>query len=203
MENRTPRKILSKFYKDNKLDNDGGQKSASVKIELTPRLHFYFPNFDSRRRALVKHDIHHLLTGYETTVSGESEISAWEIASGCRSYRTAFLINTSGMMMGSLVNFSGVVRAFSRGRKTKNLYHDKFTTDQALDMNVDELRSELFLDKHTKDSKPTFTDFTLFFTFFLFAIPYSIVLSVFLPFVLFYTLYTVFMTKKKATGAHQ
>jgi NADPH:quinone reductase-like Zn-dependent oxidoreductase len=29
------------------------------------------------------HDIHHVLTGYDTTWRGKAEIGAWEIASGC------------------------------------------------------------------------------------------------------------------------
>ena len=76
MDDQTPREILSKFYADNRLEQDGGNSSSSVKIDLTPKFYFYFPNFDARRKAVVKHDIHHLLTGYETTVAGESEISA-------------------------------------------------------------------------------------------------------------------------------
>ena len=81
MDDLTPREILSKFYADNHLAQDGGQSSSFVKIELTSKFYFYFPNFNARRRAVVKHDIHHLLTAYETSVWGESEISAWEIAS--------------------------------------------------------------------------------------------------------------------------
>jgi len=195
MDNQTPREILSKFYRDNNLDPDGGQGSSSVKIELTPKLHFYFPNFDSRRKAVIKHDIHHILTGYETTVKGESEISAWEIGSGCKNYWSAFFIDTSGTMLGIPTNFIGTLKAFSRGRRTKNLYDDKFSTEQALDMKISELQSHLLLGKHNKDSKPTFIDFLLFSAFALFGIVYSVILLPLLPFVIFYTLYIKLVTK--------
>ena len=76
MEHQTPRELLDQFYTDNNFGDDGGQASSSVKIEITPKFAFYFPNFDARRKAVLKHDIHHLLTGYETSLSGESEISA-------------------------------------------------------------------------------------------------------------------------------
>ena len=95
MNNTTPGEILTKFYTGNNLEPDGGQKSSRVKIELAAGFHFYIPNFNARRKALLKHDIHHLHTEYSTTLSGESEISAWEIASGCKKYWAAFFIDTS------------------------------------------------------------------------------------------------------------
>jgi ubiquinone biosynthesis protein Coq4 len=188
-EDKTPREILNKFYADHNLEADGGQSKPYVKIDVTPKFHFYIPNFDARRKAVIKHDIHHLLTGYETTVAGESEISAWEVASGCKSYWAAFLIDVSGAMLGILFNFFGVLKAFARGRRTKNLYYDTLTTEQALDMKIGDLRKEFGLDKHPKDTKPTFTDFILFMLFVFFGGIYSLCLWIFLPFIIFYTIY--------------
>ncbi|MFI5141454.1 MAG: hypothetical protein ACHQII_03765 [Bacteroidia bacterium] len=188
-EDKTPREILSKFYKDHNLDDDGGQSKPYVKIDITPKFHFYFPNFDARKKAVIKHDIHHLLTEYDTTVAGESEISAWEVASGCKSYWAAFLIDVSGAMLGILFNFFGILKAFARGRRTKNLYYDKFTTEEALDMKIGGLRAAFGLDKHTKDTKPTITDFLLFILFVFFGGIYSLCLWIFLPFIVFYTIY--------------
>jgi hypothetical protein len=36
--------------------------------------------------ALPPHDLHHVATGFDTTLVGEAEIGAWELASGCRHY---------------------------------------------------------------------------------------------------------------------
>jgi len=44
-----------------------------------------FPNTAGRVRAVRLHDLHHVVTGYETTWTGEAEIGAWEIATGCGS----------------------------------------------------------------------------------------------------------------------
>ncbi len=195
MKDQTPGEILSKFYSDNNLDPDGGQSSSSVKIELTAKVYFYFPNFDARRKAVILHDIHHLLTGYTTTLSGESEISAWEIASGCKSYWAAFLINTSGLMMGIPFNFMGVLKAFSRGRKTKNLYHNSISLEQALDMKISELRKHLNLDKYEKDAKPSFVDFILFSLFAFYGTVYSILSLIILPFIILYSVY-IFLKNK-------
>jgi len=188
-EDKTPREILRKFYEDHNLDADGGQSKSYVKIDITPKFHFYFPNFDVRKKAVIKHDIHHLLTEYETTVAGESEISAWEVASGCKNYWAAFLIDVSGVMLGVLFNFIGVLKAFARGRRTKNLYYDTFTTEQALDMKISDLRTAFNLDTHTKDTKPTLIDFILFILFVFFGGIYSLCLLIFLPFIVFYTIY--------------
>ncbi len=196
MHHQTPREILSTFYKENNLGADGGQGSSSVKIEVNKKFHFYFPNFNARRKAVLKHDIHHLLTQYKTTLADESAISAWEIGSGCKKYWAAFLIDLSGVMLGVFVNFNGVLKAFARGRRTKNLYHDEFMNDQALDMNIGDLRKHLRLDIHPKDAKPTFADVVLFFFLVLFGAVHSIISLLFLPFIIFYSLYIAFKERK-------
>ena len=195
IDDTTPREILSKFYSDNHLEQDGGNSLSFVKIEVSPKFHFYFPNFDSRREAVIKHDIHHILTRYNTTLKGESEISMWEIASGCKKYKAAFLINTSGAMLGFLINYWGILKAFARGRKTKSLYYDMVSTEQALDMKVGELRHQLLLDKHPIDTKPTLTDFILFNLFALYGFIYSVMLFAFIPFIVFYSIYIELKTR--------
>ncbi|MCD6020125.1 MAG: uncharacterized protein K0S53_3246 [Bacteroidetes bacterium] len=196
LNNQSPREILHQFYIDNNLDDDGGQKSSSVKVELTKKIHFYFPNFDARRKAVMKHDIHHLVTGYSTSLIGESEISAWEIASGCKSYWFAFFIDTSGFMMGLPINFIRVLKAFSRGRRTKNLYSDHISTDQAMDMKIGELKRVLELDIVGPGTKPTIIDFLLFSLFALFGLIYSLLMLPLFPFVLIYSIY-IQLSKQK------
>lgn len=197
MNNQTPREILNKFYKENNLGQEGGLNSSYVRIEISSKFYFYFPNFKARRKAVIKHDIHHLLTGYETTISGESEISAWEIGSGCKSYWAVFLIDTGGVMLGFLFNFRNILKAFSRGRRTKNLYHDIYTTEQALDMNINELRKSLSLDKYTKNTRPTIIDLALFLFFAFLGTIYSFLSLIFLPFMILYTLFIDMKIKSK------
>lgn len=191
---KTPSELLSTFYKENNLPADGGQNSSSVKIELTKTIFFYFPNFNERRRAVIKHDIHHLLTGYTTSISGESEISAWEIGSGCKNYWAAFFINTSGLMIGLPFNFLNVLKAFARGRRTKNLYHELFSNEQAMNMRINELQERLSLNLFLKDTKPSFTDVILFVGFVCFGTIYSIIALLLLPYIIFYSIYTYIKT---------
>ena len=196
MSDQTPREILNKFYADNHLEQDGGNSLSFVKIALAPKFTFYFPNFDSRRKAVIKHDIHHLLTDYKTTLKEESEISAWEIASGCKKYWAAFFINTSGMMIGIPINFWGTLKAFARGRKTKNLYFDDIPTEQAMDMKVEDLKKLFLLDEFKKDTKPSFTDFILFTAFSVYGLLFSILSFLLLPFIIFYSIYIALFIDK-------
>src|SRR5689334_23331167 len=112
----TPRKLLPAFYKQYNLGNDGGQSSSYVKIEFTNKIFLYFPNSDVRRKAVLKHDVHHIVTGYTSTFKGETEIGTWEIASGCRHYWIAFALDLHAMTAGALFNLPGIYRAFVKGR---------------------------------------------------------------------------------------
>lgn len=196
MNSKTPKELLDSFYKDNNLGWDGGQSSPYVKIELTKKIFIYFPNFDARRKAVTKHDIHHLVTGYSaSSLIGESEISAWEIASGCKKYWTAFFIDISGVIIGAPLSFWSVLKAFTRGRRTKNLYHDFLSNEEALNTNLNELQTKLLLDKHSIDSKSNILDFLLFVLFLVFGTIYSLLILPLFPLIIVYTFYVILKTK--------
>src|ERR1700752_4705535 len=175
MEHQTPRELLHQFYLENNLPLDGGQSVPYVKIEVSKKISFYFPNFEARKKAVVIHDIHHLVTGYSAgSLAGESEISAWEIASGCTNYWAAFFINTSGLMIGIPFNFLKVLKSFVRGRRTKNFYTTNLNIESILDTKVSELRKQLHLDNHDMYCNPSFIDFILFGCFVFFGAIYSL-----------------------------
>ena len=189
MEDKTLKALLPGFYKEYNLGDEGGKNSSSVRVELTKKIIIYIPNFEARRRAVIKHDIHHIVTGYRSTFKGETEIGAWEIGSGCRGYWAAWVLNASGVMTGIVFNLWGVLKAFARGRRTKNLYYDNISTEEALNMKVSELEKRLFLKKYPKNTRPSFVDFILFAVFAFFGLIYSILSILLLPFILIYTLY--------------
>ena len=192
--NNTPKELLAEFYKNYNLGDDGGQSSSHVRIELTKNFYFYIPNFDARRKAVFKHDIHHLATGYESIMKGETEISTWEIASGCKSYWAAFLINMQGMIMGiPMLNIKGIFQAFKRGSRTENLYSDKFTEEQVLNMTIGEIRAHLKLDTYDKDTNipSTFEDFLYFILYLILGECLALISLLFLPVIIIYTLYVM------------
>ena len=122
---------------------DGGYDDNWVRVEYG-WLRFYFPN--TRARVVRYHDLHHILTEYATSMEGETEISAWEIATGCTANSAAWTLNLLGFGFGLLINRRGVYRAFLRGRYSSNLYSFPFN-DSLLASKVGEMRCLLGLDR--------------------------------------------------------
>ncbi|MDP4263587.1 MAG: hypothetical protein Q8941_13755 [Bacteroidota bacterium] len=194
-ETETPRKLLPGFYSQYGLNDDGGQSSRYVKIEFTKKFRLYFPNFDARRKAVFKHDVHHIATGYTSTFEGETEIGAWEIASGCRHYWVAFALDLHAMMIGILFNPVGVYRAFIKGRRTRNLYRDAFSDKQLMDTPLVEIQKYMLLDNYPGKKKGNGIDLVLFLLTALLGTIYSLLSLVLLPFIIIYTLFIIAQKK--------
>ena len=148
MSESTIGECLKKFYLDHDLGEDGGisNRFAKVKVGWFP---VYIPNTASRKRALFFHDVHHLVTGYKTDLRGEAEIGAWEIGSGCKDYLAAWVLNGGGMVMGLLIAPRRTIRAFLRGRKSRNLYHGFLTREQVSNSTIGEIRDAIGISDST------------------------------------------------------
>ncbi len=105
-----------------------------------------FPNTASRQRAIPMHDLHHVATGYPTTLLGEAEIGAWEVAGGCTDHWAAWVLNASGFGYGLLFAPRRMYRAFMSGRHSTTLYHVGMS-DELLALEVPELRRRIGLDR--------------------------------------------------------
>ena len=149
----------SQYFLRNGLGEDGGYSDAWVKIKLG-KPPFAFPNLASRRRAVRVHDLHHLLTGYDTDWTGETEISAYEIGAGCGRYSAAWMLNLSAFFTGPFVKPGRLLAAFRRGRRCRSLYHENYD-DALLQSRVGEVRERLGLDEPL-DAKPTPADWASF-----------------------------------------
>ncbi len=123
----------------------GGYDDKWVKVEYG-LLRFYFPNTKGRVKVVKYHDLHHILTEYSTSLSGETEIGAREVATGCTRSLAAWLLNLSGFAWGLIINPKSVYKAFLRGRRSANLYHLPFN-DELLSSRVGDLRQQLNLDE--------------------------------------------------------
>ena len=115
------RDALARYFEVNQFGEDGGYDDAWVDFKLGP-IPFPFPNSSSRKRAVKVHDLHHIVTGYDTDTRGEFEISAWEIGAGCKDSFAAWQLNLSAMGAGVLVAPSRTYRAFVRGLHSDSLY---------------------------------------------------------------------------------
>ena len=132
------------YYERNHFGADGGDSLAWVPVKVA-FVTFKIPNTAGRKRAVRIHDLHHVLTGYDTTLRGEAEIGAWELASGCLRWPAAQILNTGALAMGMLIAPRRTVRAWARGRATANLYALD-SVDHLLPRQVGEMRSELRLE---------------------------------------------------------
>lgn len=124
---------------------DGGYEARWVTLMAGP-LPIRLPNTAARVRAVRLHDLHHPLTGYDTTWTGEAEIGAWEIASSCAGHAAAWVLNLAAIAIGVAIAPVRTFRAFVRGRHSANLYRTSFD-DALLARPFAEVRSELALDR--------------------------------------------------------
>ena len=143
--NETLREARARYFEANQFGLDGRYDQKTVKITIGP-LKIPIPNTKGRVRAVRFHDLHHVLTEYDTDLRGEAEIAAWEIASGCADHYAAWVLNFGAMGIGAVLIPRRTWQAFVRGRHTKNLYRETFD-DKLLDSTVAEMRAKLDLDK--------------------------------------------------------
>lgn len=138
------RDAMQTYFKTHNLGEEGGLNKMWGKIKVGP---IYLPilNIPARRKALVFHDIHHIVTGYSGEWEGEVSISAWEISTGCGKYWAAWILDLWGMAIGLFIYPKSVYKAFLRGRKTKNLYRNNISHNEALSMQIKELQDRLLL----------------------------------------------------------
>jgi hypothetical protein len=151
------KEALRRYFDDNGFGPEGGYLDAWVDLKLGP-IPLPFPNTDARRRAVRFHDLHHIATGYQTDYAGEFEISAWEIATGCRDFVAAWQLNLAGMLGGLCVYPRRTFRAFIRGRHTKNFYGEDY--GPLLGLSVGDARNQLATNRPIPSA--TFADVALF-----------------------------------------
>jgi hypothetical protein len=121
--------------------SESGYLDRWVSFKVGP-LRFRIPNTQARVAAVRRHDLHHVLTGYEATWTGEAEIAAWELASGCRSFHAAWILNIAAAAIGLVIAPGAVAKAWRKGMRESNLYSREWT-DAWLERKVGDMRREL------------------------------------------------------------
>src|SRR5262245_39608544 len=116
----TMREARKVYFEANGFGETGGYEDDWVDFKLGP-LPMPFPNTKARKEAVRYHDLHHILTGYDTDIVGEFEISAWEIAAGCKTMAAAWALNLGGMAGGLFRAPRRVFAAFVRGRGQRTI----------------------------------------------------------------------------------
>jgi hypothetical protein len=145
----TLREALNIFFEKHNLGQEGGLNSDWAYLDMK-WFRIPFPNTESRKKALVFHDIHHIVTGYESDWQGEAEIAAWEVSTGCGEYGAAWFLDLGGIAMGMFFFPVKTFKAFIRGRRTKNLYLNSYKKEELMKMSVAEVRQLLSLEDYDK-----------------------------------------------------
>jgi hypothetical protein len=92
------------------------------------------------KKVLIVHDVHHVVTGYDTSWTGEFEVAAWELGSGgCGRFVLMWNNRLLTLLLGLLFAPAATSRAFARGRKQRNLF--RFGWRSVLACDIDELRA--------------------------------------------------------------
>lgn len=102
-----------------------------------------FPNTEDRKKVLPLHDVHHALTGYDSSNIGEAEEGAWELGSGCMGEPLAWFLNSAAMVPGVFLAPQRTLRAFARGRRSDNLYSRRPELEPLLAQDLEETRGQL------------------------------------------------------------
>lgn len=109
---------LAAFRHANGIPRDEARSWTCKLGPLTLRL----PNFRWRRRAILRHDLHHVLTGYPCSLRGEFQVAAWEFAAGRFPHVAATLFCLPLVAAGVLWSPRALWQAFLAGRRTRGLY---------------------------------------------------------------------------------
>jgi hypothetical protein len=147
------RQARERYFAANGFGN-GGYEERWVKLQAGP-IPIYLPNTAARVRAVKLHDLHHTATEYDTTWTGEAEIAAWEIASGCADHYPAWILNLQAMAIGLAIAPRALFHAFVRGRQTANLYRSTLD-DALLNESLGHVRERLHLNR--REAPPTSAD---------------------------------------------
>jgi hypothetical protein len=118
---QTLREAQAKFLSANGLPADGGEHARAWNCRIGP-VTLTLPNFAWRKRAIVRHDLHHVITGYECGAIGEFEMAAWEFAAGRFDHVCATAFCLPLVTMGAITAPRRTFAAFMRGRVSETLY---------------------------------------------------------------------------------
>lgn len=138
---QTLRSARHDFFRREGLPTDGGYSDTWFEAGFGS-IRYRIRNFPMRSDALMRHDLHHVLTGYRTDWRGEVQINAWELGAGLGKHLWGAAIMLVGFFIGVLLAPIDTFRAFSRGRHSTNLYTVELPKN-ALDLPPSALGSHL------------------------------------------------------------
>src|SRR5437867_9407938 len=109
----TVREARAKYFEVNGF-GEGGYEDRWARVDLLGVVPIVLPNTAARARALVHHDVNHVLSGYNAMGrEGEIDIAGWKFGSGgCGKYAVAWYINLVFFAFGLMLRPRPLFRAF-------------------------------------------------------------------------------------------
>jgi hypothetical protein len=104
------------------------------------------PNTRKHRWAIMRHDLHHVATGFGTDHVGEAEISAWEIRAARQLGLYVASIVLGGVVLGFFSAPRRTIEAFRAGKRVRFLYAAPDSDEEyeaLLNLTVGQLRALL------------------------------------------------------------
>ena len=141
----TVREALEVYFHAHGLGN-GGYDQPYHFIKLWGFVPLILPNPPARKKALRRHDLNHVLGGFNARGGeGEVDIAAFEIGArgGCGSYWVAWAINIFFFALGVVIRPGHLFRAFVRSRRARNAYSLEVVEGAFLDQKLAKVRDEL------------------------------------------------------------
>jgi hypothetical protein len=117
--------MLAEFRRRNGIPQDEA-RLVSWHCRLGP-LSLRLPNFAWRRKAILAHDLHHLLTAIPCGFRGECQMAAWEFGAGRMPHWAARCFCLPLVAVGMAWSPRRIWSAYARGRQCKTLHGANLT----------------------------------------------------------------------------
>jgi hypothetical protein len=138
----TLQKELQIFYNHNNFGEEGGIKENWVWLKFK----FFsipMPNFEQRKINVWKHDILHILLGYDTSWKGETSVAAWTLGSGgWGNIIIAWFLDISAFGIGLVCFPKSTYNAFIRGRNSLSPHLLGIEKEKLLGSDITSLKQE-------------------------------------------------------------
>ncbi len=143
----TLQQSLQVFYDDNNFGEDGGIKENWVWLKFK-YLSIPMPNFEQRKSNVWKHDILHILLGYDTSWKGETSVAGWTLGSGGGgNILIAWFLDISAFGIGLICYPKSTYQAFIRGRNSLSPHLLGIEKEKLYSSNINILKKEFGFEK--------------------------------------------------------
>ena len=142
-------KLLTKFYKENGLPENGGINNDKFEIKMFG-INFKLPNPKFRKDVIHIHDIEHVLNKCDVSWKGEAFIGGWELSTGIWKYFPVCVISIFSTGYSFWLYPKSVFKGFKKGINNIGIIDLKISKSDLMKIEYDELVKITAKKNHTK-----------------------------------------------------